>query len=184
LKLQNSHRISLGSQGLWANWSLWNNESKHGAGKFGDWVKLSCFVGDSAGFEGLLDEVASLLAPQLLLNRPPQSQQQVLHEALPSISIHVTQLQLLSVCLRIAVLFVLVDCLRPPIYSLSQLDRALTQVRHPKHRTHRVTLPQGEWLQLISDLGISMTPGLLQSTFESMDCTGTLTFLYIVLYIR
>ncbi len=49
-----------------------------------------------------------------------------------------------------------------------------------------VTLLQGEWLQLTDDLGISMAPGLLQSVWESMDCTGTqlrnVTVLYILLY--
>ena len=115
-------------QGLWANWRRWDNSSD-GARKFGDWVKSSCDVGDSAGYDGLLDEVASVLVPQLLLNQPPQSQQQVLHSVLPNISIYVMQLQVLSVCLRIAVLLVFVDCLRPPVYSLSQLDRAMTQVR-------------------------------------------------------
>ena len=49
-----------------------------------------------------------------------------------------------------------------------------------------VTLLQGEWLQLTDDLGISMAPGLLQSAWESMECTGAalrnVTVLYILLY--
>jgi hypothetical protein len=47
----------------------------------------------------------------------------------------VTQLQVYAACLRIAVLLSFVSCLRPPVYSLSRLDRAVTQVRCFKHGT-------------------------------------------------
>jgi hypothetical protein len=61
-------------QGLWSNWQLWRQRNKGEAGAFGNWVKSSCGL---KGFDVLMEEVASVLCPQLLHHRLPPSAEQV-----------------------------------------------------------------------------------------------------------
>jgi hypothetical protein len=65
------------TQGLWEHWCLWRQQPGRAASHFGDWVKASCCVEEKAGFNVFLNEVVSLIVPQLLLNRPPHSAEQV-----------------------------------------------------------------------------------------------------------
>ena len=51
--------------------------NEHRGAKFGHWVTASCDMTMKAKFEGLLDEIACLLVPQLLHNGVPQSSKQV-----------------------------------------------------------------------------------------------------------
>ena len=64
-------------QGLWSNWCLWHQGKRDLEGAFDRWIKCSCDMKNNPGIDLLLDEMTSLLMPQLLLNRPPQCEEQV-----------------------------------------------------------------------------------------------------------
>jgi len=88
----------------------------------------------------------------------------------------VTRQQVHGVCLHVALLLLFADCLRPPVSSLSEIDRVITQVNLIPRIwficLQTLTCHQNEWLQVAGDLNIPLPRNELQSAFQKLDTTG------------